>query len=371
MKTENRYKFETSPQQKGTCPNCHHKGEFRFMFNVVTGLRLPRMFGRCERVNNCGYAAFPTKENYSQHYLNNINVNHSNMIHQNINIINTIPICLKFIDANIVLKTKQAYHANNFVIWLQSLFGKEVADKALQTYHVGTSKDHDGTIFWYSDIQNQFRTGKIIVYQHNGRRSKTILPYFVHTKLPKNENEKYEACFYGEHLLNLSDNQHKTVAIVESEKSAIIANIYHPEMVWLACGGANGLTESKMQVLKNRKTILVPDLDKAGRKPFSEKATEYKSKGYKITLYEISPETNDGSDIADFLIREKPTIKQVPNEAEKQIIVHYQSYKLPYDYTDNNDLQSLVKGFNVRFHANILPELYFETLVKFGVPIVN
>jgi hypothetical protein len=41
MKSENRYQYEKSPQRKGTCPACNHSNEFRFMFDTMTGERLP------------------------------------------------------------------------------------------------------------------------------------------------------------------------------------------------------------------------------------------------------------------------------------------------------------------------------------------
>ncbi len=50
-----------------------------------------------------------------------------------------------------------------------------------------------------------------------------------------------------------------TVAIVESEKSAIIASIIMPELIWLAAGGIQGLSIEKCKVLKGRNVILYPD----------------------------------------------------------------------------------------------------------------
>jgi len=381
MQTENRYQFEKSPKRKGTCPACKHKNEFRFMYDTHTGERLPENFGRCERSNNCGYALYPTKENYTQHYCNKNNFNHSFnkpiMNHNTSNFNQTSPEIneIKFIDTNVVSRSKQAFYANNFVIWLQSLFDSETVNNLLKTYHVGTAKGNK-TLFWYCDIENRYRTGKIIAYPNvlyptEIHRIKVIKPYYIHTKLPKNENEKYEFCNFGEHLVNRPENIHKTVAIVESEKSAIIASVYMPDFVWIASGGADMLKEVNMQVLKKRKIILVPDFDKKGREAFAKRANEYKSKGYNIAIFDIAPEIDDGTDIADFLTTEKPIIKQVASEIEKQIINHYQSYKLPYDYTETNDLQSLVRGYKAEYQMNISNEIYFETLQKFEIPTVK
>lgn len=51
------------------------------------------------------------------------------------------------------------------------------------------------------------------------------------------------------------------IAIVESEKTAIIASIYLPEFIWLACGSLTNLTADKCRVLEGRKVILFPDLN--------------------------------------------------------------------------------------------------------------
>jgi hypothetical protein len=72
-----------------------------------------------------------------------------------------------------------------------------------------------------------------------------------------------------EHLLR--DNT-KMVAIVESEKTAIIASIYLPDMIWLACGGCGNLSLKLCEPLKGRKVVLFPD---AGLKNGLKKQTSY------------------------------------------------------------------------------------------------
>jgi len=62
--------------------------------------------------------------------------------------------------------------------------------------------------------------------------------FWVHNKLKKSrelpENFNLLQCFFGEHLLKIYP--YKYVAIAESEKSAIIANMIMPELIWLAAG---------------------------------------------------------------------------------------------------------------------------------------
>jgi hypothetical protein len=51
------------------------------------------------------------------------------------------------------------------------------------------------------------------------------------------------------------------VALVESEKSALIASHFLPQYLWIATGGKNGaFNKEAMSVLKNRQVLLFPDL---------------------------------------------------------------------------------------------------------------
>ena len=75
---------------------------------------------------------------------------------------------------------------------------------------------------------------------------------WVHNKLKKSsrlpQDFNLQQCFFGEHLLALYPD--KTVAVVESEKSALIASAVFPGLIWLAAGNLNGISIEKCQVLK-------------------------------------------------------------------------------------------------------------------------
>ena len=67
-------------------------------------------------------------------------------------------------------------------------------------------------------------------------------------------------CLFGEHLLH-NDPINNVVAIVESEKSALLGSLVYPQYTWLATGGKCNLTPYKTSVLVNRTVILFPDVD--------------------------------------------------------------------------------------------------------------
>jgi hypothetical protein len=62
------------------------------------------------------------------------------------------------------------------------------------------------------------------------------------------------------------------VAIVVSEKTAIIASVFIPELIWLAAGSLNNVNAEKCSALKGRPVTLFPDLK--GYEKWSEKARE-------------------------------------------------------------------------------------------------
>ncbi len=107
-------------------------------------------------------------------------------------------------------------------------------------------------------------------------------------------------CFFGEHLLK--EDLNAPVAIVESEKIAIIAQASMLEFLWLATGSLNEFKASKLEVLKNRKVVAFPDLGaydywhkKAATLGFPIQISDYLEKN------SIIEQKNKGLDIADFL----------------------------------------------------------------------
>jgi hypothetical protein len=167
-----------------------------------------------------------------------------------------------FIPVHLFKESLKNYTQNNFVQYLVTLFGTELASEALSRYFIGTSKYWNGAnVFWQIDTTGKIRTGKIILYSpKTGKRIREPFNYinWVHCilKLPE---FNLQQCLFGEHLLK--DDPVKPVAIVENEKTAVVASLYLPQFIWLACGSLTNLTDEKCQVLSHRKVILFPDLN--------------------------------------------------------------------------------------------------------------
>ena len=65
-------------------------------------------------------------------------------------------------------------------------------------------------------------------------------------------------CLFGEHLLK--EHPEKPVALVESEKTAVICAGIMPKYVWLATGGKSCVND-RLLVLSGHKVVAFPDVD--------------------------------------------------------------------------------------------------------------
>lgn len=148
---------------------------------------------------------------------------------------------------------------DNFSLFLRGIFGENITKKLIKKYNIGyTDKFRDATVFWQNDINNRLRSGKIIFYnQLTGKRDKSKNINWIHS-IYKLSDYALNQSLFGEHLLNLEPN--KKVALVESEKTAIICSVVFPEFLWLATGGSAGLKLEKLKVLNGKDIILFPDL---------------------------------------------------------------------------------------------------------------
>ena len=164
---------------------------------------------------------------------------------------------------------------------------------AASRYRLGATKD-GGVIFWEIDDQQHVHSGKIMYYQPDCHRDKSHTPTWVHSlmkdKLPA--NYELQHCLFGLHLLghteitestessspvkkNISaisfisagQNQSagpKKIAIVESEKTAVILSELFPDFLWLSCGGLQMFKPELLAPLVHHKVIIFPDTDETG-----------------------------------------------------------------------------------------------------------
>ncbi|MBK7097578.1 MAG: hypothetical protein IPH58_03415 [Sphingobacteriales bacterium] len=209
------------------------------------------------------------------------------------------------ISPDLVEKSLKA--SNNFLIFLNSLFGTDATESLKERYKIGSSKHWNGaTVFWQIDHFGKVRTGKIMQYDATtGKRVKE--PYrliqWVHTALNL-KDFSLSQCLFGLHFIAENGSENKPIAIVESEKTAIIASVFLPKYIWMATGGKEGLTAERLQPLAGRKVILFPDLN--GFELWKEKAKHLINVS-DITVSDYlqkrvsESEVKQGYDLADYL----------------------------------------------------------------------
>ncbi|MBK9722134.1 MAG: hypothetical protein IPO78_11040 [Saprospiraceae bacterium] len=303
------YKYKLEPYRglktRYTCPNCGHNKSYTRYIETDSGEHLAEHVGRCNRESNCGYH-YPPK----QYFSDNIHL-HKEIIRNPTTqkkISNLDP--LSYIPSELFERSLSNYEENNFVLFLKKLFGKEVTNQLIKQYQIGTSKKwNNSTIFWQIDILGKIRTGKIMLYDPiSGKRIRK--PYnhisWVHSSI-KFQVFNLKQCLFGEQLLEIEPL--KPVAIVESEKTAIIASVYLPEYIWLAVGGINNLNIEKCKVLRGRNVVLYPDLNAFQK--WKQRVNELSTIGnFKVSnLLEtnaIAAEKLQGMDLVDYIINELP-----------------------------------------------------------------
>ncbi len=284
------------------CPQCNKERSLSRYIDSTTGEHVHPDVGRCNREHNCGYHYTPKQ------YFTDNNIEQDPVVHQKANHqLKSIPEkSTSYIAGKILKSSLQQHEENHFIQYLVSLFGNDIASDLVGKYYIGTSRHWEGsTVFWQIDNAGRIRSGKVMLYDPvTGKRVKEPFSHitWVH-KLLKQEEFALKQCFYGEHLLK---DKTKPVAIVESEKTAIIASAYLPQFTWLAVGSLNNLNPEICEVLKGRFVVLFPDL--MGFEKWSDRAKQFSA----IATFTVSDllerkateeEKKKGLDLADHLIR--------------------------------------------------------------------
>jgi rubredoxin len=310
----NTYRYILEPYKglktRYRCPSCQRDKEFVRYIDTQTGEHVHPDVGRCNRENNCGYHYTPRQ--YFQD--NNISFDtYKTNIPASIRFKNKRvvphPQPASYIPVDIFKASLKNHETNYFVQFLTKKFGYDVTSELVSRYFIGTSKHWEGsTVFWQVDLKGKIRTGKIMLYNPvNGKRVKEPYDHIcgIHKKLNLPEFN-LKQCLFGEHQLI---DKTKPVAVVESEKTAIIASVYLPQFIWVAVGGINSLNADKCSVLIGRSVILFPDLNAFEK--WSDKAKEL-SHLANFTVSDLlerkatSEDRKQGLDLADYLLKHDP-----------------------------------------------------------------
>lgn len=297
-----------------TCPKCGGRHCFTYYVDE-NGQPLDKSVGRCDHESGCGYH-YPPKEYFKDHPDRNLSETrqYPNTVirkdtHRNKSI-DTVP--MEYVRRS----SSDNSHLIQFLFSLQK-DNEAVLKRVLEDYRIGATRDGE-TIYWQIDKDNRVRGGKIIAYdKEDGHRIKDKGVNWVHCLLKKqavfNLDWTLTQCLFGEHLLSASANRDKVVAVVESEKTAVVCAIQCPDCVWLATGGKSQLAIDKMKVLAGRTVIFFPDVD--GYREWTER-TKVFSFCRSVTVSDVlernATEEDRAAkvDIADLILRQWKEDKQ-------------------------------------------------------------
>lgn len=347
-----------SSSKKFVCPNCNKKTFVRYL-EVETLNYLAEGFGRCDRESECSYHKSPPigKIGFSIPFLSLTSVTDKayKLIADN-GTIHIVPksVILElnenscFITEWFLKNSKISYLTNecklfekdgianmfipkeprpevipdyhslelldklycnglitdNLTEFLKTRFTAEEVFKVKQDYFITATNTPwvNSTVFWRIDNNETVRCGKIMQYDKcTGKRIKepNNRTTWIH-KYHEIPSFKLSHCLFGLHLI--TEDYSKTIAITESEKTAIIMSRFIPNYIWLATGGKGNLKFELLRPIKRRKIVLFPD--KSEYNDWLRKATELNLKGFKVSVSDILENTHypKGFDLADLYL---------------------------------------------------------------------
>lgn len=304
------YRFHLEKYHRGSktaCPECGRKSCFtRYIDESGEMTFLPNV-GKCDHEHSCGYHYTP-KDYFREHP----DVAGSLRQERRPQTANPVPEPMRpsFMDPALMERSMSHYDINPLYTFLSGVIGRSRADRLFRLYRVGTSRKWNGSVvFWQVDSGGKVHAGKIMGYDAcTGHRLKVPHPHvcWVHTEL-RLPGFSLCQCLFGEHLLDRYPD--KTVFIVESEKTALIAAHFMPDGVWIATGGKNGcLNGMTARVLVQRNVVLMPDL--GATEQWRDKAAMLagicQSVSVSTVLEDMATDgqREQGLDIADFLLME-------------------------------------------------------------------
>lgn len=289
------YKYNLDKSgKKFVCPKCN-KRTFVKLIEFETGKYLSDEFGRCDRETNCSYHSTPKGE-----YKNTFDFKY------------IPPLETSFHNYELISQSGRNFKQNNFIQYLKTLFTEDEVKDAILKYLIGTSKHWIGaTIFWQIDNNQKVRHGKVMLYDTDtGKRKKRTdgKAYISSVRsILKLENFNLNQCLFGLHLINESNQ--KTIAVVESEKTAVLMSVFKPQYIWVATGMKGGFKYENLKPVKDYKIIAFPD--KSEFEDWQNKAIELNATGFKIIVNDWLEQTDykEGTDLADVYIDEVKNIK--------------------------------------------------------------
>ena len=302
---------------KTDCPGCGRERCFVRYIDGQGAIHFPSSVGKCDHEQSCGYHYTP-REYFRDNAeaMSDDDCRTGRIFRHSVPHTQPAPVEPSYIPEKIVRASLSHYDKNPLYRYLCGVFGTEETLRLFNRYRIGTSAKWGGsTVFWQTDESGKVRTGKIMLYNPTtGRRVKEpqARVSWAHAEL-RLPDFNLRQCLFGQHLLPLYTD--RTVFLVESEKSAVIAAHYMPDILWLATGGKHGCFNVRtVEALRGRDVILLPDIGAPGawrdKLPILQPVCRNVCASTMLEDMATDEQRSQGLDIADFLLA-VPTQRQI------------------------------------------------------------
>lgn len=343
-----------------TCPSCGVQKKFSRYIDLESEELLPEKYGKCNRIENCGYHLNPYKDGYLREVDTSNGATGSHQPRISTRTSETF-----FIPSEVLKSTLCCYDQNLFIHNLKHnvpySFSPEDVDQACSFYQIGTCQTgylKGATTFPFIDEKAKVRFIQVKLFDSLNHTIRTdSLASMIERQYQSKEenlpswpakrpampkwlqdyglNDLKVSCLFGAHLLPLFPNNR--IALVEAPKTAIYGTLYFglpsgPEdLLWLAVYSRDTLTVAKCLALQGRKVYLFPDLSRDGstfqKWNLQAKEIQRNVPGLRIVVSDLLEKIadrrsrNDGEDLADLLSQydwrlfRKPEVKKnLPEE---------------------------------------------------------
>lgn len=297
---------------KYTCPHCGQKTFTRYV-DTFTNQVIADDCGRCDREISCKFHR-PPREYFALNptaYIPSPNPALPSEPQPQPDVVN-------FGEVHIWDSRRRGneHYESDFAVGLSQYFNEATVHSMIDTYHLQANGKQRNTMFPNIDKDGVVQDIAVIGYAPDLHRNGVAYHYRGNDKWKaKMEAEhpngyKYGFCYFGEHLLPLYPDT--PIALVESQKTAVICSAIHPCFIWLATCGSNQYKPEYCKPFKRRKVMVYPD--KGCEAKWQAVTDRLVSEGYDIKLTPIMQQTKgyaDNSDIADVLLDGMKICKKV------------------------------------------------------------
>ena len=356
-----------SPRDRYTCPNCGKPRCFtRYVWD--DGTPVGPECGICDHTGSCNYH-MPPREYFKIHPEARRTEEDwrkaPDWLKQKQETQRTIqapapqpprPLCV--IPPDIVARSVSHRTKSYLVEFLDTILDPIVVEGLIDEYRLGVTHSR-AAIFFQIDAEGRCRTGKMMMYDpETGHRikdpDKPGRINWVHAVMKRvgqlPEDWELTQCLFGEHLLPLYPD--KPVALVESEKTAVICAGLMPRFLWLATGGKQQINAEKFAVLGKRKVTAFPDVD--GFTEWTERL--HAIPGLNVTIADVlqkeaTPQDFlDHIDIADWLLRTRERPVGEDGRRHSRTFLEIQKYISP-EVAD--EVEALIDDLGLEFFGKV------------------